>query len=108
MSLRTIVNDALSGIKDLSELNVRTFKGDLKAVVKDKGEGKDWMDAIAAARKAGTVELMAQTDVKLDGDIDQYFSTSLTKSLEDTHKAAVESGTKTRMAIVNLLAELID
>lgn len=100
MAIHDVVNTALEGIKDLSELNVRTFRGDLKSIVKD-ADG-NWEEAISSARASGTIELVALTTKKIDGDVDQYFSSGdIPAALSAAHSDAVESGTKSREAIIN-------
>lgn len=86
---------------DWLELNVRTFTGDLKGIV--KSDDNKWETLIDTAQKAGTIELVAMTRGKLDGDIDQFIMKSPKPALLEAHNAAVESAQRTRKAIVDFV-----
>ena len=95
-----------NGIQDLAELNVKTFTGDIKI---DAANVKDMdMDAIFANSGANLkVEVVGITDMKLDGDINQFVSsnTNLPAGTFTAHNKAVETGQRTRQAMLELFAE---
>ena len=92
------------GIADLSELQVQTITGELVTTIKSDKPGMvlDWQKLIKAAKtqSEGAIKLAAATNVKFDGDIDQFFSDSATERTLKAHADAVESGRKIREGLI--------
>lgn len=88
------------GIKDLSQLNVRTFTGNITAPAAGQ-DSKTYMDTAFAS---GELKVVALTRIMLDGDADQYIAedATLRKDLLPAHSQAVAAGQASRQAAFNL------
>ena len=105
-----VFKELLKGVKDL-ELRVKTFTGELTAVVKE-GEGGDkvlnWEKLIANAKTVeGTIKLVAETTVKIGGEANQHISPSATDEMRQSHATAVETGRKVREGLVSMFKNLV-
>jgi hypothetical protein len=98
------------GISDMSQLNVRTFTGNITAPAAGVNS-KTYMDT---AFSDGNLEVVALTRIMLDGDADQYFvkDDALRAQLLPAHQEAIRAGQASRQAAFNLftgkLTSLID
>ena len=92
------------GVKDITELNVRTFTGSITAQVQAKNTAQ-----LLSAPGAGQLELVGITTMKLDGDVDQFISNSqsVDPSLHVAHSRAVDSGQASRQAVFSLFGNAI-
>jgi hypothetical protein len=88
------------GISDMSQLNVRTFTGNITAPAAGQ-DAKDYMDTAFAD---GNLEVVALTRIKLDGDADQFFvkDDALRALLLPAHQEAIRAGQASRQAAFNL------
>lgn len=112
-------------VKDLSQLNVRTFSGDLNTILRavkpiegadpenqneDQGV-QDHLNNIDALLKKGFLQgdlkLEACTVMNLDGDIDQFYSTNVSPAFKALHESAVDTGKETRDGIVTFVQGLV-
>ena len=97
------------GISDMSQLNVRTFTGNITAPAAGM-DSKNYMDAVF---KNGQLEVVALTRIMLDGDADQYIvkDEALRSALLPAHQEAIRAGQASRQAAFNLftskMSELI-
>jgi hypothetical protein len=94
-------------IEDFSQLNVRTFSGDLTTTI--NGVADDLSDLDTLLKKgvtAGTISIQASSTLKIDGDIDQIYDTNITSEMQEIHDKAVTTGKESRKAIVDFLKEL--
>lgn len=90
---------------DLLQLNVKTFTGNLTGTVID--DGSTWEETIDNAKKNGTLNLVASTTGRIDGDIDQFIATGASEDLVTAHKEATESARKSRQAIVDFIVGIV-
>lgn len=93
---------------DISELNVRTFSGDLSTQI--TGTQSDLSDINALLKKgvtSGQLTLQASACVKLDGDVDQFISNNIPSALLSAHETAVDSAKESRKAIVDFVVARI-
>jgi len=93
------------GISDLAELNVTTFTGDISV----EASGVKNLDMDGIFSKAGAdlkVDVVGITDMKLDGDINQFItSKDVPTGTITAHTKAVETGQRTRQAMFDLFAD---
>ena len=93
------------GIKDLAELNVKTFTGDISVSasnLKQMDMDKLFADAGADLK----VDVVGITDMKLDGDINQFItSKDVPAGTLTAHSKAVETGQRTRLAMFDLFVD---
>ena len=97
------------GIMDLTEVEVLTFTGDLKAVVaKDEKEGDliNWSEVISLAKVEGTVKLVAATKVKIDGDSWFYVAENAPEDLKNAHIEATAAAQEYRIGVLQAFASL--
>ena len=105
MSFASAVKSIGKGIKDLSQLNVRTYTGTINANV----DGDDAEAMLQTARAAGTLELVGITTINLDGDVNQFITNSdkITDKLHAAHFTAVQQSQKSRQAALDMFAGAI-
>lgn len=98
----TIVDKAV----DFSQINVHTYSGKLEITPGANVKPEDVLKSVmsgALTDPDSKIKLVAGTVVRIDGDIDQFFSSDgLSPGLEEAHKAAVESSKQYRQAIINI------
>ena len=100
MSFEAAFDRIKEGIGDLSQLNVRTFSGEIEASVDNlPARGVTLGDFLRAANVGGTVQVVGFTDMKIDGDIDQFITSSPAASAITAHNMAVQVGQQTRRAM---------
>lgn len=99
------VKKIVGAVKDITELNVQTFTGTIKQNLR----GKPLSEIMADSVPDGTLEVVALTTMKLDGDVDQFISNSATVTDEhrEAHFAAVEAGQASRKATLEFFANSI-
>lgn len=98
---------------DFSELEVITFTGDVTAILTTTGNKKsiDWSKLLeSASAQDGRVQLVAATQLKIDGDA-YTFQTNAGLARQDDllkiHAATLEASQRGRAAIVDILKGLI-
>ena len=103
MSFKDALDSIKNGISDLAQLNVRTFTGEIEATV-DSLPGKDVRlpEFLRAANTGGKIEVVGFTDMKIDGDIDQFITSKPFASAIAAHNTAVQVGQQSRKATVDL------
>lgn len=100
MSFSDAFKTISKGLKDLSQLNVKTYTGDISGHV----TGDDVEAMLVASNSTGQLKLVAATTMFLDGDVNQFISSdsSISDSLRATHASAVEAGQRSRKAALDL------
>ncbi|MCP4567408.1 MAG: hypothetical protein GY841_07500 [FCB group bacterium] len=112
MSFIDTIGEAIKNmVTDAAELEVNTFTGDLKAIFSAPAQGKkvsflDWSKIKQKAKAEGTVQLAASSQMKIDGDQNQFFASNITPELLEAHHAAVESGLLVRQGFVRLVKDV--
>lgn len=96
------LNAITDGISDLSQLNVRTFTGDITA----PAAGLDSANYMDTVFKDGKLQPIALTRIMIDGDADQYIiqDKELRADLLPAHQEAIRAGQASRQAAFNLFA----
>ncbi|KXI29594.1 hypothetical protein [Paraglaciecola hydrolytica] len=105
---KELLEELKSTAADFSELNVRTFTGDLKTAIGPDDNGtptlgvdlKNLDELLKKAVTGGTIKLEAMTVLKIDGDIDQFLDTNISDDMKSIHDLAVATGKESRAAIV--------
>ena len=106
-SFKSALEKIGDAVKDLSELNVRTYGGDVKSEIK-KGSPVNWEELIKNAKTSGTVSLKLSTDIKIDGDTDHFIADDADKIHQEAHAAAIEAGRETRKAVYEFIKNIVD
>ncbi len=108
MSFQTAFESVRDGITDLSQLNVRTFTGEI-VVTAAKLEGKDATLAgfLKEATQQGKLTVVGYTNMKIDGDVDQFISATAAESAIAAHNNAVQAGQASRAATLDLFMGLV-
>ena len=108
MSFQDSFDKIKAGIGDLSQLNVRTFTGKIEASVDNLPSGGITLDAfLQQANAGGKVEVVGFTDMKIDGDIDQFITSSPVGSAITAHNTAVQVGQQSRKAMLDFFTDAI-
>ncbi|MDJ0837285.1 MAG: hypothetical protein QNK37_12265 [Acidobacteriota bacterium] len=94
-------------VKDISELNVRTFGGSLVFQVQD-GQELDWNSILKNAKNSGIVTLKLSTDIKIDGDADLFIADDATTKHQEAHQAALAAGKESRAAIIKFIKDIVE
>lgn len=97
-------------LTDVSELNVRTFSGDLSTIIENStgnltSGGLD--DLLLTGSTSANLKLEALTVMKIDGDIDQFVTTNISENMKAIHDDAVETGKATRTAIIDFVKSVV-
>lgn len=108
MSFKDTLKSIKDGVRDVSQLNVRTFTGEIKANLDNlpigaDGSPVDLKSFLKSAQVSGAIEVVGFTDMKIDGDIDQFITSSDFPMAIEAHLTAVESGREARQAILDLV-----
>ena len=105
------VNDAF---KDASELEVLTFSGEVKSYIvakqtKEGFKGLDWEKFFTEATTEAKLNLVAATQVKIDGDTILFISSdpAVPDSLKQVHVNATMAAQKYRTELVLGLANIL-
>jgi hypothetical protein len=107
MSFQEAFQTIKDGIGDLSELNVRTFTGDMSVAAVNVSKVK----LVELLQQGGAdlqVKVVGITNMKIDGDVDQFITSSDVPAMAITaHTAAIEAGQKSRQAMFDLFTDAI-
>lgn len=109
-NLKDFISELKDTVIDFSELNVRTFEGNIKtalgtggAVITDDLGNLD--ELLRKGVVSGELNLMASTVYKLDKDVDQFFDTNITNEMKEEHQAVVKASKEARAALLNALID---
>ena len=107
MSFQDAFDKIKEGVGDLSELNVRTFTGDISVSASNVADVK----LVSLLQQGGAdaqVKVVGITNMKIDGDVDQFITSANVPAMAITaHTTAIESGQKTRQAMFDLFTDAI-
>ena len=107
MSFQDAFNTIKDGVGDLSQLNVRTFTGDISVAAANVADVK----LVSLLQQGGAdmqVQVVGITNMKIDGDVDQFITSSDVPAMTITaHATAIETGQKSRQAMFDLFSEAI-
>ena len=105
MSFKEGLGKIADGVKDIAELNVRTFTGSISSITEDQKPS----EMLAGLFTSGDIKVVGLSIMKIDGDIDQFFSDGeeATAELKDLHMKAVDAGAKSRATAFNLFSSAI-
>ena len=107
MSFSDAFTNLEKGIKDLGQLKVQTFTGNVAGAIKD---GKLDLDSLLAQSNASgsNIKLVAATAVEIDGDCNCFIGEGYeTSKLLETHCDAVKAGHDTRSSIINMVLSVL-
>lgn len=108
MSFQDTFNKIKEGIGDLTELNVRTFTGEIAASVDNlPDKGLTIGQFLQQANVNGEIQVVGFTDMKIDGDIDQFITSGPYQSAINAHNSAIQTGQQSRKAMLDLFADMI-
>ena len=104
MSFKDALDSIAKGVEDLSQLNVRTYTGEINGSA--QGSAQALLDK---ALLDGNLEVVAITTIKLDGDVDQFMSSSdkATSTIMAAHSNAVEAGQRSRKAMLDMFTDAV-
>ena len=92
-----------NAVADFSSLEIRTFTGDIQAEV-PPADGFNMATILGLA--AGRVSVVAISEYKLDGDVDQFIQARADPNLLKAHNDAVIAGQEARNALFDLVKSL--
>ena len=100
------IKKIVDAVKDMAELNVQTYTGTIKAELRGKPLAAIMADSVAD----GTLETVALTTIRPDGDVDQFISNSesVTEELRKSHFSAVDAGLASRKAVLEFFAKQVE
>lgn len=109
--IKKIADSIADKVEDFSEINVHTYSGTLEITPGNNPDPdkilKNAFDGAVTDPKS-KIKLVASTTIKIDGDINEFFSSQgLNPNLEAAHQAAVESSKQYRQAILNIATGLV-
>jgi len=100
------INQLEAVLKDIKTLTVRTYTGSLSAVIgADAAPPKLSLETILQDAKAkGKIGLVAQTEIEIGGDLDQFFtSDDVPEDIRQAHFQAVTAGQESREALYSMV-----
>lgn len=101
-------NTIRDGIKDLSSLDVVTFKGSVRAKLTGDAMPEDFQAVLKLAGQAGAdVTLLASTQTKIDGDVLAYFDAAITPEETRAHAELIAIGEKNREATIEFVRRVV-
>jgi hypothetical protein len=107
MSLTTAFDALKAGLTDFSKLEVRTFTGDISALIEGATGELDVGAIVDAAVKDGTITLRLYTRLDADGDSDQFFSDGpIDPIVVDAHTSAFRMGQEIRHSYLELFKDV--
>lgn len=107
MSLTDAFKKLEEGLKDLSQLEVRTFTGDISAQIKGYSGTLDVGKIVDAEVKKGTVTLKLYTRLDADGDSDHFFDIGpIDPVVVEAHASAFEMGQEIRRSYLELFKDV--
>jgi hypothetical protein len=106
--ISAFLTELKSSVEDFSQLNVRTFSGDLNTSLTGISSDLSNLDELLKQGVTdGNLKLQASSTLKIDGDIDQFITTNISGSMKEVHESAVETGKEYRTSIISLFSELV-
>lgn len=105
MSFKSALTTIAKGVKDLSELNVMTYSGDITSNIANSSLD----DMLTSATASGTLKLVGATTMSIDGDVRQFISDNDTvkESLITAHFSAVQASQRSRKAVIDMFTSSI-
>ena len=111
MSFQDTFDKIRDGIGDLTQLNVRTFTGEIKATAANVPVDPDKQltlgEFLAKAQANGELQVVGFTDMKIDGDIDQFITSGNFPIAVAAHNSAIQTGQQSRKAMFDLFSDAI-
>ena len=105
MSFQAAFDAIKAGIGDLSQLNVRTFTGDISVDASTVQQIK-LVDLLQQGSTSAQIKVVGITNMKIDGDVDQFITSGDVPAITITaHNAAIEAGQKSRAATFELFTD---
>ena len=100
------LNSIANGIKDMTSLEVVTYKGTIK-IAADEAVPTEFDKIIGKAKGTADFQITACTYVELDGDMKIFYDNDITSAERDSHNSLVDVARKNRQAVVDLFKDAI-
>jgi hypothetical protein len=108
MGFQEAFDNIKENIGDLTQLNVRTFTGEIDADVENLLEKGVTLEVfLKKANVNGKVKVVGFTDMKMDGDVDQFITSSPVTSAIAAHNSAIQAGQQSRKAMLEFFTDAI-
>lgn len=108
MSFKDTFDSIEEGVKNIAELNVRTFTGDISVAAGGITEVKLTKLLSGTGSASAQVKVVGITNMKLDGDVDQFITSSDVPAVTVTaHTSAVEAGQRSRQAVFGFFGDKV-
>lgn len=108
---KTVLKKLQEGIMDLSEAEVLTFQGEIKGFITNSGNDGSliaWKQLLEKAKATGEVQLMAATQVMIDGDTLLFMAPNIPADLRAAHNAAVVAAQEYRKGLIEAFADILN
>jgi len=110
-SIKEAVQSLNTFVKDLTSLHVQTFTGEITFTdtADTNSKYEDIESQIQQAKTDKKIKLVAESLYKFDGDSYNFLTSDqgIPSSALELHKAAVESGIKTRQGLIEMAKDAI-
>jgi hypothetical protein len=108
MSLKEVITTAKGAIKDLTEIEVQTYTGQIEVAVDAIGT-TDFAAILDSAKATGNIKLCQVTKITIDGDaMNLVPDTAPPEHAAEAHKSALEAGQNVRSSMLELFKDLIE
>jgi hypothetical protein len=102
----SVIKKLEKGAMDLAELEVFTLTGTITALISNEGK-MDWSNLLKTAKTTGTIELVAATNIQIDGDTTLFVATGASEELKQAHLDATAAAQQYRQGLVQAFADLL-
>ena len=107
MALTDAFDKLRDGLEDLGSLEIRSFTGDVNAVIGSGSANQSFKQLFDKAVKDGKISLKMYTRLDADGDSDLFVSESgVDEGLAASHIAAFQMGQEIRRSYIELFKDV--
>lgn len=107
----SVWNNFVAGVKDVTNLEVQTYTGNITGVITndpEKGDLINWKQLLTQAKTEGSkITLVGATNIDADQDVTQYLDASAPPQVVSLHLDAVKSSQETRVAFLKMIKDLL-
>jgi hypothetical protein len=109
-AFQSFLKNVTNALKDASELTVLTFSGNVSATTSGSGakgsmNWDKWVEDFTNLK--GDLQLVAATNIQLDGDTYLFVSENAPEALYQAHLEATAAAQKYREGIIKAVGELV-
>ncbi|MCP4672437.1 MAG: hypothetical protein GY857_14160 [Desulfobacula sp.] len=106
--LHKALEDLKNVVCDLTSIEVQTYVGDLKVLIKDPKKPSDFEKLLKAGTTSGSLKLALVTKLNFDGDGFVLVPESATPDyIQNAHNAALKAGNEVRQGLLSLFGDVI-